>query len=78
MNITDFSVGDEQSDPYKLRFTTGSFPLAEGSVDLRPVVREIRSGWRATHRWVRSSPLRRPARLPAHVIYRVSEWFAFR
>lgn len=75
IRTVDFGKG---SSPYKLRLATGAFAVAEGAVDFRPLARRLRNGWRSTRQWVRSSPLRKPAQLPADILYRVTEWFAFR
>jgi len=63
---------------YKRRAMSGAVTVAEGSVDLRPVVRHVREGWRQAQDWVRSSPLRGPARLPGRFIHHLSEWMEFR
>ena len=63
---------------WKSRFMSGGDPVAEGSVDLRPLRRFVRRGWRHTVDWVRASPFQRPARVPARAIYQLREWLAFR
>ena len=63
---------------YKRGLMSGTFRVAEGSVDLRPVTRLLRSGFRSACDWGRSSPLRGPARIPARVLRHFSEWLALR
>jgi len=63
---------------YKRELMSGTFKVAEGSVDLRPVTRLLRSGFRSACDWGRSSPLRGPARIPARVLRHFSEWLALR
>ena len=63
---------------YKRELMSGTFKVAEGSVDLRPVTRLLRSGFRNACDWGRSSPLRGPARVPARVLRHFSEWLALR
>ena len=52
--------------------------VAVGSVDLRPLAGTVRRQLRRAYQWARNSPLRGPARVPARILYRVREWFAFR
>jgi len=70
----DFGKTDE---PYKLKLASGAVPVGEGTVDLRPLSRAIRTTWRHTYDWLRESPLRRPLRAPAAAAYRLREWMAF-
>jgi CelD/BcsL family acetyltransferase involved in cellulose biosynthesis len=46
---------------WKLSFRSGAFPVAEGTVDFRPVARLLNQSWLRARDWVRRSPLRRPA-----------------
>jgi CelD/BcsL family acetyltransferase involved in cellulose biosynthesis len=64
--------------PYKKRAMSGATSVSQGTVDLRPVHRVVREGWRVTREWLRNSPLRTPARIPARMIYRLREWMEFR
>jgi len=63
---------------YKSKLMSGVVPVAEGSVDLRPISRTLRNTYRHTYDWLRSSRLRTPLRLPAAAVYRLREWTAFR
>ena len=55
----DLGKGDER---YKSSLQSGTIPLAEGSVDRRPVAGSLRRRYLRTREWVRSSRLRRPLR----------------
>jgi len=46
---------------FKNSFMSGAVPVAEGSVDSRPLVGTLTHGWLRTRDWVRSSRLRAPA-----------------
>jgi CelD/BcsL family acetyltransferase involved in cellulose biosynthesis len=48
---------------YKHSLKTGALPLAEGSVELRPVKGAMRYGWLRTRELIRSSPLRVPGQM---------------
>jgi CelD/BcsL family acetyltransferase involved in cellulose biosynthesis len=63
--------------PYKARAMSGATPVLEGSVDLRPLARRLRSTWLATREFVKRSPLSGPARVPARLLYRLREWGEF-
>ena len=52
--------------------------VAVGSMDLRLLAGPVRRQWHFLYQWARESPLRKPARVPARILYRVREWFAFR
>ena len=62
---------------YKSLVMSGTTEVAVGSVDLRPVARCLRNGWRQTRAWIRNSPLYTPARIPGRIIHRISEWVQF-
>ncbi|MFT7642780.1 MAG: CelD/BcsL family acetyltransferase involved in cellulose biosynthesis, partial [Pirellulaceae bacterium] len=64
--------------PYKKRAMSGATSVSQGTVELRPVHRMVREGWRVTREWLRNSPLRGPARIPARMFYRLREWMEFR
>ena len=64
--------------PYKARVMSGATRVLEGSVDLRPVARHLRSTWLATRELVRNSPLHGPARVPGRIIHRLREWAELR
>ena len=63
---------------YKTKLMSGVVPVSEGSVDLRPISRTLRTTYRHTYNWLRESRLRKPLRLPAAAVYRLREWVAFR
>jgi CelD/BcsL family acetyltransferase involved in cellulose biosynthesis len=63
---------------WKSRLMNRTSLICEGSVDLRPVVRGLRQGLRSTHRWLRNSAFRGPARVPWRVYYHVREWMEFK
>lgn len=71
----DFGKGAER---YKASLKSGSIPLAEGSVDRRPVARLLRRSWHRTKRWVRSSRYAAPLSAPLDLTRRVRQWWAFR
>ena len=60
------------SEPYKQCFKSGATPVAEGSVDLRPVTRIVRRTWLGTRDLVRASPLRGTAQ---HMVRSARSWF---
>jgi len=57
-------------EPYKTRLTSEAIPVAEGSIDLRPVGRRFWLNWHRAQDWARSSPLRRPLLKPARWLRR--------
>ncbi len=63
---------------HKERFMSAAIQVAVGSVDLRPVMRMVQRQWHRAYQWARGTPLRRPARVPARILYRVHEWYASR
>ena len=71
----DYGKGMTDQKEY---FMSSASQVAVGSIDLRPLTRTVRRQWRRVYQWARESPLRRPARVPAKILYRVREWFAFR
>ena len=71
----DYGKGMTDQKEY---FMSSASQVAVGSIDLRPLTRTVRRQWRRVYQWSRESPLRRPARVPAKILYRVREWFAFR
>lgn len=70
----DFGKGMNDLKAY---FMTGSVRVAVGSTDLRPLSRFAQQQWHRAHSWARSTWIRRPARVPARVLYRFREWLAF-
>ena len=71
----DFGKGMTESKEY---FMCGAAQVAMGSVDRRVVKGALRRQWDRAYRWARTTPLRRPARLPARALYRFREWLSFR
>ena len=71
----DFGKGPER---YKTDLESGAIPLAEGSVDLRPVTRRVRRTWDLAKRRIRSSPWRDQLELPLAASNRLRQWLAFR
>jgi len=55
----DLGKGQE---PYKAHFRSGGTPVAEGSIDVRPLARSLRRGWICTRELIRTTPLHRPGR----------------
>ncbi len=53
----DLGKGPER---YKRSLMTGATPLAEGSVDRRPVTGLLRRAWLGVREWIRNSPLKKP------------------
>lgn len=58
---------------YKSRVATDYVNVAEGCVDLRPVTRALKRGYRQTFEWLRHSPLRSVALTPGRMIRRIIE-----
>ena len=69
INRIDLGKGSEQ---FKTQFMTGSTPVAEGGLDLRPIVRPLQKMWLQTQKLVRSSRLHAPARIVAR---NMQQWF---
>ncbi len=70
----DFGKGMDQHKKY---FMSEASQVAVGSVDLRSLARTVRREWHRVYQWARESSLRRPARVPARVLYHIREWLAF-
>jgi CelD/BcsL family acetyltransferase involved in cellulose biosynthesis len=70
----DLGKGDEQ---YKLNFMSGSTPLAEGAVVLRPLDTWLRRGWNTARRLARGLPREGAAGLPVRIVRRMREWMSF-
>jgi CelD/BcsL family acetyltransferase involved in cellulose biosynthesis len=77
MGIERFDFGKGMTDS-KEYFMSGMVQVATGCVDRRWATGTLRRQWHRAHDWARATPLRRPARVPARVLYRIREWFAFR
>lgn len=69
----DLGKGNES---YKLSFRSNGLSVAEGAADLRPLCSTVRAAWFCTRRWIKSSPLRKPAELPKRLIRRVQNQLA--
>jgi CelD/BcsL family acetyltransferase involved in cellulose biosynthesis len=63
----DLGKGDE---PYKTRLMSGSIPVAEGAVDLRPLAGAVGRRWFHLRKWASRSALRRPLLGPARWVRR--------
>jgi CelD/BcsL family acetyltransferase involved in cellulose biosynthesis len=68
----DLGKGQER---YKQQFMSGATPVAEGSVDLRPLTSAIRRRWRRTRERVRASAFRTPAQ---YIIRNARAWWLYR
>ncbi len=71
----DLGTGGE---PYKTSYMTGASSVAEGSVDLRFVQRNVRRAWNYAQHRIRNSPLRRPASVPWQYIRALRDQWQFR
>lgn len=63
---------------YKKRAMSGVITVAQGAVDLKPMRRAVREGWRTTRKWLKESPLHAPASGPAKLAKRLRNWVEFR
>lgn len=66
------------SEHFKRSFQSGAIPVAEGSVECRPVSRAIRHNWRRTYEWMKSSSLREQIEFPLRVTRPMRQWLTFR
>ncbi len=57
----------------KWRYMTGASDVAEGAVECRPLVGPASNVWLATRDWVKQSPLRAPASVPARWVRHLRE-----
>ena len=67
----DFGKGTER---FKMQLMSGATPLAEGTVDSRPVAGSLWRGWLRTREWVRGSRLRGLARRIDGALNRPRAW----
>jgi CelD/BcsL family acetyltransferase involved in cellulose biosynthesis len=67
----DFGKGDQR---FKTSFMSGAESVAEGSIDLRRWSGAFKRTWLHTRDWIRSTPLRAPARVPARMLRRIQAW----
>jgi CelD/BcsL family acetyltransferase involved in cellulose biosynthesis len=61
------------AESYKERLMTGAISVADGAVDLRPVVAGLSQAWFQLTSWARRSALRRPLLRPARWLRRTIE-----
>ena len=59
LGVTRIDLG-KGSEPYKTRLMNGAVSVAQGTVDLRPMVGGLQRGWHDLAAWARESPLRKP------------------
>jgi CelD/BcsL family acetyltransferase involved in cellulose biosynthesis len=70
----DFGKGSEK---FKLTFGNGSLKVAEGNVDVQPLVTFARRSFATTRSWVKNGPWREHAAKPVALFRRFREWLAF-
>jgi CelD/BcsL family acetyltransferase involved in cellulose biosynthesis len=70
----DLGRGTER---FKVSLGSGAVSVAEGSVDLRFVARSLRHGAHSFFGWLRTSPLRTPARAASRLAPRLRKWASF-
>ena len=75
--VTRVDLGKGGED-YKLMFTTGGVPLAEGIAETRVVSAAVGRGFRQIRQWVHQSPLRDHARVPIRWLRRMRDWISLR
>ncbi|QDU93055.1 GNAT family N-acetyltransferase [Lignipirellula cremea] len=75
--VTIFDLGKGDAE-YKTNLKSGDFMVAEGEIELRPMARLLRNGYRASRDWIKASPLRGPAQIPWRMIRPLRDWMAFR
>jgi CelD/BcsL family acetyltransferase involved in cellulose biosynthesis len=66
----DLGKGPEE---YKIHLMSGAIPVAEGSVDRRPMRRILRRSWRHAYEWLRNSSLKKPLIIPGRFVRRLME-----
>jgi hypothetical protein len=64
--------------PFKLSLRSDSDEVATGSVTFNPVIERVQKNWQRAKGWVRSSPLRIPARAAADWTRPLRSWMAMR
>lgn len=77
LGITKIDLGRGMTS-YKMRAMTGATPVGDGTVDASPLAKFAKDTWRRSLERLRKSPLRKPARIPWQVFYRLKEWLEFR
>lgn len=71
----DLGKGDER---YKRRLASGELQVAAGSVEASRLLRGVRTCWRTTRGWLKSSRWGGPVRVSARIVRPVREWLSFR
>ncbi len=71
----DLGKGDQR---FKTSLMSAAHRVAEGSVDLRCLRGSFKRRWLHTRDWIRATPLRAPARVPARMLRRFQAWLATR
>jgi len=71
----DLGTGDQR---FKTSFMSGTERVAEGSIDSRRLNGSLKRHWLHTRQWIRATPLRAPARVPARMLRRIQAWLATR
>jgi CelD/BcsL family acetyltransferase involved in cellulose biosynthesis len=61
---------------FKTSLMSAAEPVAEGTVDLRRMQASFRRTWLHARDWIRATPLRAPARVPARMLRRFQAWLA--
>lgn len=77
LGITKIDLGRGMTS-YKTRAMTDVTEVGDGTVDASAVRKLAQGCWRKAVDQLRASPLRKPARIPWQVYYRVKEWLEFR
>jgi len=62
---------------YKQQLKSGDLGVARGIVDRSPAIRTVRRGWHGIRDHIRSGPLGKVARIPAHLLFRIRQWHEF-
>ncbi len=75
-NLVRVNMGKGE-ERYKANFKTGDIPIAEGTVDLRPLSPQLRRGWFNIKRWIRTSPYRKQLEIPLTASRKLRQWNAF-
>jgi len=77
LGIRRISLGTGE-EPYKSRLTSGADRVMQGCVDSHPAVFTARRTWRQTRQFIKASPLRAAARVPARIVHRIATWMTLR
>lgn len=71
----DLGKGQEE---FKHSLKSGETNVAMGSVEIGPVLRNVRRCWRNTRVWLKTSPIGAPARATARLMRPLRDWLAFK